>query len=354
MGGPATFIPKFAEYLVKQGHEVTVLSLSDDKQKSPKSDIWATQIISRKIILPLRVILVAIRIAMLASKSDFVFANGLHQEVAISTLFVKRPGLAKIVGDPVWERYRNSSGEGNLSIEDFSDAGHTLLIRLQREFLRWSLNRFDLVTAPGEGLIQLIKKWHVTTPTLLIENGTRCTSEVSTKVIYDSISISRLVPWKNLEIFVQSASQGEFRIAICGEGPEKAKLMMLSKSLRANVDFLGELDSTGVKKALQSSKSFVNLSSYEGLSFSLIEAMMEGKACIVSDIKGNTDVIKDGLNGIVVALGSTAELTGAIRECVDNSKYAAQLGKTARQMAQSDYCEEKQLNKMMISLLGLE
>lgn len=354
MGGPATYIPKFAEYLVKQGHVVTVFSLSDDKQKSSKSDMWATQFVSRKIPLPLRVIVVAFRVTILAIKSDFVFANGLHQEVALSSLIVKRPSLAKLVGDPVWERYRNSSGENNLSIEDFSNTQHGILIRTQREFLRWSLNRFDLVTAPGEGLIQLMKKWHVTTPTLLIENGTRCTSGLTSEIIYDAISVSRLVPWKNLESFVQSATLGDFRIAICGEGPEKAKLEMLSQTLDARVDFLGELDSAGVRKALQSSKTFVNISSYEGLSFSLIEAMMEGKACVVSDIKGNIDVIEDGLNGLVVALGSTEELTGAIRECVNNPEYASQLGKEARKIAQSNYCEETQLRKMMMALTGLE
>jgi glycosyltransferase involved in cell wall biosynthesis len=199
-----------------------------------------------------------------------------------------------------------------------------------------------------------MKKWHVTTPTLLIENGTRCKSGLTTEIIYDSISVSRLVPWKNLDFFVQSAALGDFRIAICGEGPEKAKLEMLSKTLDAKVDFLGELDSVGVREALQSSKTFVNISSYEGLSFSLIEAMMEGKACIVSDIKGNTDVIEDGLNGLVVALGSTEELTGAIRECVNDPEYATQLGKEARKLAQSNYCEETQLRKMMMALTGLE
>lgn len=340
--------------MVKQGHTVTVFSLSDDKRKNPKSDIWKTQFASRKLPLPLRFFVAIFRIAILASQSDFVFANGLHQEVAISTLIVKRPSLAKIVGDPVWERYRNSSGEGSLTIEDFNNVQLALLIRLQREFLRWSLNRFDLVTAPGEALIQLIKNWKVATPIFLIENGTRCTSEVSTSVLYDSISVSRLVPWKNLEIFVRSASSGDLKIAICGEGPEKTQLMKLSDSLNVKVDFLGELDSVGVRKALQSSKTFVNLSSYEGLSFSLIEAMMEGKACIVSDIQGNTDVIEHGVNGIVVALKSTSELTRAIRECVDNPEYAAQLGKKAREIAQIYYCEEKQLEKMMNTLLQLE
>jgi glycosyltransferase involved in cell wall biosynthesis len=173
------------------------------------------------------------------------------------------------------------------------------------------------------------------------------------KAIYDSISVSRLVPWKNLESFVRSASQGDFKIAICGDGPEKDNLMKLSQSLGAEVEFLGELTSVGVRNALQSSKTFVNLSSYEGLSFSLIEAMMESKVCIVSDIKGNTDVIEHGFNGIVVPLGSTKKLIEAIEQCLDNPEYAAQLGKNARKIAQMNYCEEKQFNKMMVSLLGL-
>lgn len=353
MGGPATYLPKLADYLVKQGHVVTVLTLSDDKRKSLKSDQWETQLISRTTPLPIRILLTSIRIAMLARKSDFILANGLHQEVAISKFFVKRPALAKIVGDPVWERYRNSSGKGDVSIEDFNNTQQTFLIRCQREFLRWSLNRFDLVSAPGTGLIELVGKWQVTTPTLLIENGTRCTSGIPAKAIYDSISVSRLVPWKNLESFVRSASQGGFKIAICGDGPEKDNLKKLSQSLGAEVEFLGELTSVGVRNALQSSKTFVNLSSYEGLSFSLIEAMMESKVCIVSDIKGNTDVIEHGLNGIVVPLGSNKKLIEAIEQCLDNPEFAAQLGKNARKIAQMNYCEEKQLDKMMDSLLGL-
>jgi hypothetical protein len=33
VGGPATYIPKLAEYLAKQGHLVTVFSLTDKKTK---------------------------------------------------------------------------------------------------------------------------------------------------------------------------------------------------------------------------------------------------------------------------------------------------------------------------------
>jgi hypothetical protein len=164
---------------------------------------------------------VAIRIATLASKSDFVFPNGLHQEAAISTLNCSRPSLAKIVGDPVWEHYRNTSGESNLSIEDFSNIQQVFSIRIQRKFLRWSLNRFDLVTAPSDGLIQLMKKWHVTTPVLLIENGTKCTSELSTAVLYElnfSISTGALEELRN---FCAIRSSGRFQNCNLWRGPEK-------------------------------------------------------------------------------------------------------------------------------------
>ena len=346
MGGPATYIPKLAEYLVSQGHKVSVLALSDDKHKSFKSELWKTHLISRAIPLPLRILWTAGRIAWAARKIDAIFANGLHQEVALSKFLINKPAVAKVVGDPVWERFRNNTNS-KISIEDFNKSSQNGRIRFQRKFLSWSLDRFEFVTAPSRGLIAVIATWGVQTPTLLIENGTICTSPQKAEEIYDAISVSRLVPWKSLDLLVKVAAEGNFRVAICGDGPEKDRLVEIAEAYRAQVDFLGELTSAEVREKLQSSKTFVNLSTYEGLSFSLIEAMMEGKACIVTDIKGNTDVIEDDISGLVIPTESTSALLHAIRTCVGNQETRLRLGNGARQKARTSYCLEKQLNKMM-------
>ena len=352
MGGPATYIPKLAEHLVSQGHVVSVLTLSDAKQKSLSSELWQTHLISRAIPLPVRILWTATRIAWAARKTDVIFANGLHQEVALSKFLINKPAVAKIVGDPVWERFRNNTNS-KMSIEDFNVTSQNIGLQFQRKFLSWGLNRFELVTAPSKGLIDIIGIWGVQTPKLLIENGTMSTTPKKSEEIYDAISVSRLVPWKNLDLLVTVAAEGNFRVAICGEGPEKERLVTIAKSKGARVDFLGELSPNEVREKLQASKCFVNLSSYEGLSFSLIEAMMESKACIVTDIKGNTDVINNDITGLIIPVDSTAELFNAIQNCVTNEEIKIRLGKSAREKALRCYSEEKQLNKMMDSLLKL-
>lgn len=46
----------------------------------------------------------------------------------------------------------------------------------------------------------------------------------------------------------------------------------------------------------------VLLSSTEGLPYTIQEALQYGTPCIVTDIGGNTEVIKDGVNGYIVPL----------------------------------------------------
>ena len=350
VGGPATYVPKLARHLVDNGHQVSVLTLTDNKKSNPRTGEWRLSLVSRKIPLPIRILWVATRIAWLGRDVDMIFTNGLHQEVAISQFLVKRPTVAKVVGDPVWERSRNKE-KSSISIEDFSRIYQKLSIRMQRRFLSWSLNKFAVVTAPSQALIDLIELWGVSTPKLLIQNGTRCSECAPTEEVYDAISVSRLVPWKNLDLLVDAAAEGNLRIAICGDGPEMHRLQELARAKGADATFLGELSSSRVQEALGRAKCFVNLSSYEGLSFSLIEAMMMRKACIVSDIEGNTAVIENNLSGLVIPLGSKSALIKSIKFCISNPEKRKALGKNARTAAETNYCEVKQLDKMMNVIL---
>lgn len=343
-------MPKFARHLVDNGNQVSILTLTDNKKLNPNAGDWNLSLVSRKIPLPIRILWVAVRIAWLGRGVDLIFANGLYQEVAISQFLVKRPAVAKVVGDPVWERYRNKR-HSSISIEDFSRIDQNLAARMQRIFLCWSLNRFKVVTTPSQALIDLLKLWGVSTPTVLIQNGTPCIESTATEELYDAISVSRLVPWKNLDLLVDAAAAGNFRIAICGDGPEMNRLQELARTKGADVAFLGELSSSQVQDELGRAKCFINVSSYEGMSFSLIEAMMMRKACIVSNIEANTAVIENDLNGLVIPLASKSALIDSIRFCISNPEKRKLLGENARTLAEKNYCEKNQLVKMMNVIL---
>ena len=351
VGGPATYVPKLARHLVDNGHQVSVVTLTDNKKSNPDASEWHLSLVSRNIPLPIRILWVAVRIAWLARDVDLIFANGLHQEVAISQFLINRPAVAKVVGDPVWERFSNKK-KTSTSIEEFSRINQNFGARMQRGFLSWSLNKFAVVTTPSQALIDLLKLWRISSPKMLIQNGTLCSVSAQTAEVYDAISVSRLVPWQNLDLLVDAAAEGNFRIAICGDGPEMNRLKELARAKGADVTFLGELSTAQVQDELGKAKCFVNISSYEGLSFSLIEAMMRRKACIVSNIEGNTAVITDNLNGLVIPLGSKSDLVESIKFCISNPEKRKAFGENARTAAETNYCEGKQLDKMMNAILA--
>jgi hypothetical protein len=64
-------------------------------------------------------------------------ANGLHEEAGIATLFGSRALVAKIVGDPIWERYRNSR-KTKVTISEFQTTKLPYSLKYQRKLLVWS------------------------------------------------------------------------------------------------------------------------------------------------------------------------------------------------------------------------
>jgi glycosyltransferase involved in cell wall biosynthesis len=140
-------------------------------------------------------------------------------------------------------------------------------------------------------------------------------------------------------------------LAIVGSGPEELKLKSLANSLGAKVTFFGQLSEPGVISCLQKSKVFALLSDYEGLSFSLLQAMASELPVIVSNVKGNTDVISDGKDGIVVDLEDEESIFIAIKSLLSSNEKITTLGKGALNKVQKDYLQENQINKV-ISLLS--
>ncbi len=100
---------------------------------------------------------------------------------------------------------------------------------------------------------------------------------------------------------------------IAGRGRLHNELIKLADALGVNLHLLGYRDD--VPELLKASDIFVLPSVREGLNVSLMEAMASGLPCIVSDIRGNRDLIEDmeqrfcSLNGLQTAILRFALLT---------------------------------------------
>ena len=345
IGGPATYIPRLASKLVADQNSITVLSLSNNAKQLPTGELWPTNLISRGLPKPIRFLKTVREVLSSRNAIDGVYSNGLYEECGIASIFGARLLVAKVVGDPIWERYRNSRSP-SISIEEFQKSKLSFSFNIQRIFFVWSLNRFQIITTPSYELSEIIKGWGVTRPIEVVPNGIKC--DLTERKQFDNsvVSVSRLVTWKNIDLLIRTCSEAKLTLKIVGEGPEKERLEALANTLEADVIFYGELTRDEVMDVLRKSGIFVLISDYEGLSFALLEAMMIGMPIVVSDNSGNAQVIENELNGLIVPIGNIDATQNALSRLTSDERLRDLLAKNARDLAMANYCEQEQLSRM--------
>jgi glycosyltransferase involved in cell wall biosynthesis len=345
IGGPATYVPALAQQLLSNQVPVEVITLKNSGAHT-LIEPWKVSYINRDQFLFIRMIKTFITILRKAKLNEVIFANGLFQETALVLALVTRKSVAKIVGDPVWERAFNKS-ETTKSIVDFNKEKLRCKHKIQRVFLRWSLNRFDHVTCPSLELKEFITKWGVNRPIYFIPNGVEDTQRRQVETEYDLISVCRLVKWKNLDKLIIANADSKTKLAIVGDGPEEDNLKQIASSVNSNVVFLGKLTTAQVIDNLFKSKIFVLVSDYEGLSFSLLQAMACGLPSIVSNIQGNTDVIVDNQDGLIVNLKEDFALAQSIQGLVNDPEKLHKFGNSALNKVRNEYSQVNQISKMI-------
>ena len=351
IGGPATYLPHLAEYLISEGHSVVVVTLKSASNQSI-SEKWPVVHINRNQLLPLRFIKTFFVLLYHAKQSDRLFANGLYQECGLVLRIVKLPSVAKVVGDPVYERMINRH-KVNIGRIDFQKSELKISQKLQRAFLEFSLNSFDNLTCPSLELFTIIKSWKVKRPIFVIPNGVHGIVRKNRHQKYDVVSVSRLIPLKNIDLLIKACSLKQFKLAIVGDGPEAKKLQVLAKTIGADVKFFGPLQENQVTRVLEESKIFALISEYEGLSYALLHAMALGLPPIVSATRGNLDVIKHGIDGLVVETNDIENITQAITKLVASRELRQKIGSAAKLKTEKYYTLKIQ-NKKILKLLELE
>jgi glycosyltransferase involved in cell wall biosynthesis len=84
--------------------------------------------------------------------------------------------------------------------------------------------------------------------------------------------------------------------------------------------------------------SIVCLPSYrEGLPKSLVEACAAGRAIVTTDVPGCNDVVRHGVNGLLVPARNAGALADAIRILLGNRELRTRMGKNARARAESEF-----------------
>lgn len=135
------------------------------------------------------------------------------------------------------------------------------------------------------------------------------------------ISAGELNSNKNNKVIIEALGNLQNRnlhYYLCGVGPceEELKELAQSKGITEQVHFLGYR--TDIKELFQGADVFVMPSFREGLSRSIMEAMASGLPCIVSDIRGNRDLIRTNENGVLCPANNIEELAFNIEMLTEN------------------------------------
>jgi glycosyltransferase involved in cell wall biosynthesis len=92
------------------------------------------------------------------------------------------------------------------------------------------------------------------------------------------------------------------RLVIIGDGPEKNRMEEVVRlvGLTEFVSFTGFLEGSTKTKYLDAADLFVLPSYQEGCPVAMLEAMAAGAAVVASAVGGVPDIVKDGINGILL------------------------------------------------------
>lgn len=119
---------------------------------------------------------------------------------------------------------------------------------------------------------------------------------------------------------IEKSGNSDIYYVMCGIGPEKAGLeqYVSEHGLGKNIRFLGFRDD--IHEILQSSDCFVLSSFREGLSVALMEAMAEGLPVVCGRIRGNVDLVQDGVGGYLIDPGEEQGYRQAFQKLYEMKK----------------------------------
>jgi glycosyltransferase involved in cell wall biosynthesis len=152
-------------------------------------------------------------------------------------------------------------------------------------------------------------------------------------------TIARLTPQKNPLLFIDIAnevikkegSRVHFYFLGVGEHDHLKKEVeerIQRYGIGNNIHLLQRGDLQTSIHFLQQLDVFLFPSVFEGLSYALLEAMLQGVPCVVSNVDGNNDVIHNNINGFTC--DTLQDYTNAIASLINDKQKSTALGQAAK------------------------
>lgn len=320
-GGPATYLQQILPSLQDLGWDLQVISYGDS---SDAEYPYPVARIARNA-FPVRVSAYGMAARRLLAWADLTY---LHT-IDLPLWQVRRaPRVIKIVGDQAWERcMRKGWIPPDMTIADFQMYRGDLRVRWQQDSRSRQVAAMDAVIVPSAYLQRVVSGWggaasriHVIHNAIApLPQPRRSRAELRRKLGWDQrptlLTVARLQLWKGIDHLLEALAElSEFRLVVVGEGPDLTRLRRLAAPLGDRVSFTGELPRDQVHRLMRAADGLALYSAYEGLSHTLLECLQLGTPVLASDLGGNAEVVRSGVNGLLIPHVDVSALREGIRQ----------------------------------------
>lgn len=165
-----------------------------------------------------------------------------------------------------------------------------------------------------------------------------------TPELFQILCVARLVPTKGLPVLIEAVHQllqkgRSLELNLVGDGPERSELEQLveTKELSNHVHLKGSVNQDEIQSFYSSADIFALPSFAEGIPVVLMEAMAREIPCVATRINGIPELIRDGVDGLLVSPADVQGLVSALERLMDEPELRLALGKAGRVRVQQEY-----------------
>lgn len=173
--------------------------------------------------------------------------------------------------------------------------------RVMRAEHRVRLRRTDAVIAVSESTRrEVLRQWGDAAPVTVIRNGVDAQPRLATRPQGAGprvLSLSRLAPEKNIDAVLEAfavlmRAEPTSHLTIAGEGPDEARLKLKARELGIAdvVTFAGHVDAA---EGMAHHDVVVQLSTWENLSYTLLDAAAAGMGVVATPVGGNPEIVPE-------------------------------------------------------------
>lgn len=341
--GQSVHVQKWVRFFVENGHDV-YLATFDETSQIEGVKVRKLRYFS-KVAYPFRIL--GVKKAVKEINPDILHAHYVSHYGVYGALTGSKPFVVSAWGSDVFIDPKKSMAK--------------------KYFVKYALKKADLITTDSLSAIKTIVDFGVDEEKVKlivhgvdlrvfhpIENNEKFKKELCIPQNYQvGINTRNLEPVYDVGTIVKAIPHvidecPNTYFLIVGDGTLRHQLeeLVYRLGVAENVRFVGSVSNKEMPKFLGVSDIYVSASLSDTRSISLLEAMANGLPVVVTDIDGNKECVKEGVNGFLFPKGDFKALAEKIVYLLRDENTRRRFGVINRRYVEKEGSYEKEMRKM--------